>query len=154
LADSSYNIIKLDTRSGAFNTSRTVVGSTHDKIDRTDESITMKWDPIELLSNQEDVPRLASPLMVWWTVRRLAKQKQQVGPGEVFGAIVTVELTQRMDDDYEDNHWLSPVLTKAIAELLRKSFEPKQLTISQLDLRVIDVSGDNQRLIWAHFYVA
>ncbi len=114
----------------------------------------MKWDPIELLSNQEDVPRLASPLMVWWTVRRLAKQKQQVGPGEVFGAIVTVELTQRMDDDYEDSHWLSPVLTKAIADLIRKSFEPKQLTISQLDLRVIDVSADNQRLIWAHFYVA
>ena len=127
---------------------------THDKIDRMDESITMRWDPIELLPNQEDAPRLANPLMVWWTVCRLAKQKQQVGPGEVFGAIVTVELTQQMDDDYKDSHWLSPVLTKAIADLLQKRFESKQLTISQLVLHVTDVSGDNKRLIWTHFYVA
>jgi len=134
--------------------SRTVVGSTHDNIDRTDESMTMRWDPIEPLPNQDYKPRLASPLIVWWTVRRLAKQKQQVGPGEVFGAVVTIEVTQQLAESHRNHHWLSPEVTETVIDLIRQSFEPKLLTISQPELHVVGVSKDNHRLISAHFYVA
>ena len=116
--------------------------------------MTTRWESIERLSNREQPPLLASGLQVWWMLRRLTKQKQQVGPGEVFGAIVTIELTQQLGHNANDYSQLSPTLTKAVTELISHSFEPKGFTISQLSLCVIDVPYDNQRLISAHFYIA